>query len=456
LCHPKDPSLSKKIQDLWTASSVPEKGLEVAVVALSVIVLLFCGCRAIGRQRSLIHVSDLVVATAALILLGVAIESSNDWDDILCSVATAASVLPVPFIIRRYQATLLDLRDPLLPEERTFIGPIGLMMFIYGLVDLVIDLVFTYSLFNASQHRVLAGCATATMIVTVLLTWYLGWFTLRSVVAHDQRSDQPAKKWFSANPILGPAIVLASSSRLNSMSILRLRLCNTMVVDWPDDDGHRYFHFLRNAGMFHYLVEDIPHALISFVVLRSGDISELETDIRFYGQLVATHETMAKLSLVVSLGSIVIGMISSSLQMMTLTITTADDRLSAEGHLSAPISLDRVRPSVAQALFDSNGSIRGLDSLRAFLNRSGADNPLANSTAPQSRPGSTQEVWSIQGAPAAIVEGMHVEFMTSEDQWVAGEVYEIENGIWTCMHERNGMVGYTEVDDPDKIRPQSC
>jgi hypothetical protein len=144
-------------------------------------------------------------------------------------------------------------------------------------------------------------------------------------------------------------------------------------------------------------------------------------------------------------------MISSSLQMMTLTITAADDRVPADDHFSAPISLDGVRLSVAQALFDSRGSIRS--EIRAFLNRSGAHNPLASSIASESLPGSTQEVQSIQAAAAAIGEGMHVEFMNSQNQWVVGEVYEVENEIWTCKHEHNGMIGYMEVDDPNKIRP---
>ena len=39
-----------------------------------------------------------------------------------------------------------------------------------------------------------------------------------------------------------------------------------------------------------------------------------------------------------------------------------------------------------------------------------------------------------------IVEGMTVEFINSDKQRVASEVYEIEDGVVACMHERNGMI----------------
>lgn len=44
------------------------------------------------------------------------------------------------------------------------------------------------------------------------------------------------------------------------------------------------------------------------------------------------------------------------------------------------------------------------------------------------------------GAPDVIVEGMTVEFINSDKQRVASEVYEIEDGVVARMHERNGMI----------------
>ena len=67
--------------------------------------------------------------------------------------------------------------------------------------------------------------------------------------------------------MLAPLIVVASSSRLNSMAILRLRLCGKLLLDFPDSDDRRFFHYMRHSGMYHYLVEDIPHAVLSVAVL---------------------------------------------------------------------------------------------------------------------------------------------------------------------------------------------
>ena len=71
--------------------------------------------------------------------------------------------------------------------------------------------------------------------------------------------------------MLAPLIVVASSSRLNSMAILRLRIRGKLLLDFPDSDDHRFFHYMRHSGMYHYLVEDIPHAVLSVAVLFLGD-----------------------------------------------------------------------------------------------------------------------------------------------------------------------------------------
>jgi hypothetical protein len=161
--------------------------------------------------------------------------------------------------------------DPHLKPEKTWLGPWGLLMFVYGLVDLVIDVLFCASLWQCDQY-VLFACGIATNVVTAGMTWYLGGRTLRSIVVNDRREGSPAKSWLSDNQILGPLIVLASTSRLNSMAILRLKICGRPLLSFDDSDNHRYFHFMRNSGMFHYLVEDVPHALMSLAVIFADDL----------------------------------------------------------------------------------------------------------------------------------------------------------------------------------------
>jgi hypothetical protein len=161
--------------------------------------------------------------------------------------------------------------DPHLRPDKTWLGPWGLLAFIYGLIDLAIDVLFCASLWHCDQY-VLFACGVATMIVTTLMTWYLFSRTLLSIVEYDQREGSPTKKWLSDNQFLGPVVVLASSSRLNSMAILRLKIGDRELLDFDDSENHRYFHFMRHSGMYHYLVEDVPHALLSLVVILADDL----------------------------------------------------------------------------------------------------------------------------------------------------------------------------------------
>ena len=50
------------------------------------------------------------------------------------------------------------------------------------------------------------------------------------------------------NQVLAPLIVLASSSRLDSMAILRLRMRGKLLLDFPDSDDHRFFHYIEPDG----------------------------------------------------------------------------------------------------------------------------------------------------------------------------------------------------------------
>ena len=132
------------------------------------------------------------------------------------------------------------------------------------------------------------------------------------------------------NQVLAPLIVVASSSRLNSMAILRLRLCGKLLLDFPDSEDHRFFHYMRHSGMYHYLVEDIPHAVLSVAVLvlanhergrESGDTMGAcaEGDFDLFGWVIS-HTHVAIASLAVSLGSIVFGIVAKAMQQVTVTI----------------------------------------------------------------------------------------------------------------------------------------
>ena len=177
--------------------------------------------------------------------------SFTDWEW-FCVTSTVLSVLPVPHMINRFKRRLKLLEDPRLPEGKDALGPFGLFMCIFGVFDLVLDCLLCSTL-SACNQSVLLWCCIVTITVTTAMTWYHGYVTLQHIVLVDTRANSPAKDWLIQNPVTGPLIVLCSSSRLNSMAILRLRIGGKMLIDFPDSAGHRYFYFLKNSGMYHFV-----------------------------------------------------------------------------------------------------------------------------------------------------------------------------------------------------------
>eukprot|EP01047_Picozoa_sp_COSAG01_P069978 COSAG01_NODE_10491_length_2152_cov_3.265465_2_plen_289_part_00 len=272
-------------------------------------------------------------------------------------------------MVRRYKRSLHKLQDPGLPPGKDALGPFGLFMFLWGILDVVIDAGLCITLKSCGQVTLLY-CCLVTLVTTTLLTWYLGYTTLRAIVLADDREGRPAQKWLLKNPLLGPMIVLASSSRLNSMAILRLRLCGRMMVDFPDSEGHRYFHFMRNCGLYHFWVEDIPHVLISLALLYSADDEGFQA-CQASGHSKVIHPFGHKLelpfgdtdiawaSLSISLGSIVFGMISKAMQL--LTVSLAAPPVSVElATPTDPSAMAELLQRLRSSTFDGTESIRSL------------------------------------------------------------------------------------------------
>jgi uncharacterized membrane protein YdcZ (DUF606 family) len=276
----------------------------------------------------------------------------TDWKTAICLVLTVLSVMSVPLLARRYLRSLRTLSDPHLPEEERALGPVGLCLAIFGAVDFVLDISLCVTLARCGRS-VLLCCSISTLVATTSLTWYLGYKTLQHIVTTDTRASSPAKRWLAGHPRLGPAIVFISSSRLNSMAILRLRLCGTMVISFPDSADHRFFHFLRNAGMFHYWLEDIPHALVSITLLSLDHCDENDV----LGPLPIGSQDIAWASLACSLGSMLFGVISKMMQLLTMAaITTTNE--------GAQNDRPTMRTSVADAFAKLASSGYDVDSLK--------------------------------------------------------------------------------------------
>jgi hypothetical protein len=172
---------------------------------------------------------------------------------VAAAVVTVLSVLSVPWITRSFGKSLVSLANPHLPESQNALGITGLLLVLFGVVDFAMDISLCLTLLSCEMWLLLC-CSSVTLLTTTAVTWHLGFLALRKIT----QKHKPAKDWIVRHPILAPMVVLASSSRLNSMAVLRLRICGWTCLDFPDSVDHRFFHFLRHAGIYHYWLEDVP------------------------------------------------------------------------------------------------------------------------------------------------------------------------------------------------------
>ena len=84
----------------------------------------------------------------------------------------------------------------------------------------------------------------------------------------------------------------------------------------------RHFRFMRNVGMFHHLIEDVPHSLVSIARLMMDTSSSCE-GASWWEPFVRHSKTVTIISLTVLLASIVFGLINKTIQLLVLRVGAA-------------------------------------------------------------------------------------------------------------------------------------
>jgi hypothetical protein len=189
------------------------------------------------------------------------------------------------------------------------LGFVGAVFFCWGIADLFFDILLCFTLVQCQQWW-LFSCSFVTLIVTCVTSIFLGFKFLHTVgISHPG-----AQQWWLEHGKLATFVVLASSSRLESMAVLRLRICGRTLSSMPMEPRH--FHFIRQAGLFHNLIEDIPHALVSIAKLRTEDSCQMDGD--WFADSKDVERTVAIVSLVFSVSSIVFGVVNKSMQLLAM------------------------------------------------------------------------------------------------------------------------------------------
>ena len=268
----------------------------------------------------------LYVAGSAATVVAFANDSPDTgriWDVVCISVTVGTSFL-VPGIVRWFQS-MLETHDVDVPDGSDAVGWFGLLMFMHGVTDLFADINLCVTLFCLARYR-LACSALGTLLLSTATTWFRAGNSLRRI----QRDNPAARAWYIANGSGATFVILMSCCRIESMAILRLRLCGRSIVDFPMDAKH--FHFLRYSGWFHAILADIPHLLVCTALLM--DVSDrtggCDGDFCKSWLLLSPQESAAA-SIVFSVGSIVWGFVSRAGQLLVADPSGRRSQPSGEG-----------------------------------------------------------------------------------------------------------------------------
>ena len=202
-----------------------------------------------------------------------------------CVVVTALGSLSLLCLIPWHRRTLLKLRPLKLPDNDRNQSYGATALFFVGIIDVVLSVKTCYELFPCKELEdsiVLALCFLAALVVNYSATTCLILDTL-STIREQRRDDCPATlqrlsvdsatttssttRAALLHPTLIRFLILGSIPRFQTLAMLRLRLYNKEVFDHPMDDRHMFF--LRNAGLHHIFVADIPVAVISMALIQS-------------------------------------------------------------------------------------------------------------------------------------------------------------------------------------------
>ena len=228
-------------------------------------------------NRGVVYVVMGLGCTVAAFVTGPELASQKDvqfWVRFCAgwSVGACFAALPVLNLVMRQMHTLRTAADPTLrlpPEQRErvlYCGVTGVAMFVYGVVDLVQDV---WLAIEVQDDRILFFTVVSTTVATMLTSVLLGFRMLHEIQA-DADIGEDASAWMLVprQQQIAAAVVILSASRIESLSILRLRLCGTKLLEFPM--GAKHFFFIQSAGAYHLVMEEIPHLLVSAAQHQKG------------------------------------------------------------------------------------------------------------------------------------------------------------------------------------------
>jgi len=110
----------------------------------------------------------------------------------------------------------------------------------------------------------------------------------------------------------------------------------------------RHFHFLRNSGLYHHLIEDLPHGLVGLAQLVM--IHTCEKNAWLSGVTGVDEQKITLMSTIISIGSIVFGLVNKAIQLLVLRAGGGSGAGMAEALLPGSTVLASFRQSELESL----------------------------------------------------------------------------------------------------------
>lgn len=181
------------------------------------------------------------------------------------AVLTIGAVIPTCWVVPRLKQRLDDPERLQSYPEPT--GIFGLSMGFVGIVSAGVHVCFCISLLQCEDPEIgLFVCAVSTSALTMVTTCYLIHCARSTILKHKDVAE-----WYRTNSHSKQMlfIMVLSSFRLDTMGLLRLRICSqNLLVECPMRPEH--FQWLRYAGVYHCVVEDLAYVMIAALKLVSG------------------------------------------------------------------------------------------------------------------------------------------------------------------------------------------
>ena len=233
----------------------------------------------------------------------------NERLKLFCMLVTLLlSVAPLMPIVQTFRESIRNLEEVpeiSLPPGKNMHGWFGLILWFKGVAGIFVTFFFCIKLFH-SEEWVLCTCATVTFVATTGTTVFLLTFEALPAV---MRKTPAAKAYKLENSAVTALAQFFAISRIQSFTIVRLQLCGRELLSMPMSESH--FHFLKNAGLYHHLIEDIPCLVVGIASITMHINGSP-------GWLPLSAEDWACAKIALSAGSLVYGFIDNSSQLLAI------------------------------------------------------------------------------------------------------------------------------------------